>query len=189
MKVLMITRSTLYSQRGGDTVQVLETARHLRQSGIGVDIRLSDEKILYSQYDLLHFFNMIRPADILFHIRRSRKPYVLSTIFVDYSEYDRYHRTGWTAFPFRFLSGNGIEYSKTIMRWIMGKDKLVSFSYLWKGQRHSVYSVLKGASLLLPNSISEWKRICNQYGNKYKYSFTIILQLIRIRTLLYVWPE
>jgi glycosyltransferase involved in cell wall biosynthesis len=169
MKVLMITRSTLYSQRGGDTVQVLETARCLRLSGVEVDIRLSDEKIEYSQYDLLHFFNLIRPADILFHIRRSGKPYVLSTIFVDYSEYDRYHRKGWTAFPFRFLSGNGIEYIKTVMRWVLGKDRLVSPSYIWRGQRRSVGSVLKGASLLLPNSLSEWNRICDQYGNNHAY--------------------
>jgi glycosyltransferase involved in cell wall biosynthesis len=167
MKVLIITRSTLYSQRGGDTVQVLETARHLRASGVTVDIRLADEKIVYSQYDLLHFFNMIRPADILFHIHRSGKPYVVSTIFVDYSEYDRYHRAGWTAVPFRLLSGNGIEYLKTIMRWMLGRDKLVSTSYIWRGQRRSVRSILKGASLLLPNSMSEWQRICDRYGDNH----------------------
>lgn len=165
----MIARSTLYSQRGGDTVQVLQTARHLQQAGVEVDIRLSSEKIAYAPYDLLHFFNMIRPADILHHISRSGKPYVVSTIFVDYSEYDRYHRKGLSALPFRFLPGDGIEYIKTVMRWVLFRDKLVSLSYLWRGQNRSVRSVLKGASLLLPNSGSEWKRICAKYGGGNKY--------------------
>ena len=64
MRVVFITRATLYSVKGGDTLQVLQTARHLEELGIQVDIRLTNERISYDQYDLLHFFNIIRPADI-----------------------------------------------------------------------------------------------------------------------------
>lgn len=169
MKVLMITRSTLYAQPGGDTVQVLQTAHHLRSSGIEVDVMLSSGRVDYTPYDLIHFFNMIRPADIIHHVKHSGKPYVVSTIFVEYNEYDRYHRKGWFAWPFRFLSGEGAEYVKTVMRWVLGKDTLVSPSYLWQGQWRSVRFVLKKASMLLPNSVSEWKRICKKYGNTNKY--------------------
>ena len=86
MKFLFISRSTLFTGPGGDTVQITRTAQCLRMAGIQVDIRLSNEKIDYQPYDLVQFFNTVsRPADILRHITfRSKKPYVISTIFVDY---------------------------------------------------------------------------------------------------------
>lgn len=55
MKVLFIVRSTLFSVRGGDTVQVEETAAHLRLLGVEVSIRKSSEHIDYSGYRLIHF--------------------------------------------------------------------------------------------------------------------------------------
>ncbi|MEO8854903.1 MAG: glycosyltransferase family 1 protein, partial [Ginsengibacter sp.] len=65
MRVAFIARSSLHSAKGGDTIQIIQTARHLELLNIKVDIRLTDEKINYQQYDLLHFFNLIRPSDIL----------------------------------------------------------------------------------------------------------------------------
>ena len=38
------------------------------------DIKLTNEKIDYSKYDLLHFFNITRPADILYHLEKSSLP-------------------------------------------------------------------------------------------------------------------
>lgn len=165
----MIARSTLYSIRGGDTVQVMETARHLSGLGVKVDIRLTDDTIDYARYDLLHFFNIIRPADILFHIKRSHKPYVVSTILIDYSQYDKYQRKGLAGLFFRYLSDDTIEYVKTIARWILGKDRLMSKSYLWKGQYSSMCYVLQNASLLLPNSALEYARIMERCKTKTPY--------------------
>ncbi len=159
----MIVRSTLYTVRGGDTVQVVQTASNLVAQNIPVDIKLTSEKIDYKKYDLLHFFNITRPADILYHIKRSGKPYVVSTILIDYSEYDKQHRKGFTGMLFRFFSHNGIEYIKTISRWLLGKDKLMSFAYIWKGQRKSVTQILNGAKMLLPNSHSEYNRLRKLY--------------------------
>ena len=85
MKVAFIARATLYKVPGGDTVQILETAKHLHELGVEVSIFLSHEKINYQEFDLLHFFNLVRPADILYHIKRTNTPYVISPIFVDYS--------------------------------------------------------------------------------------------------------
>ena len=75
LKVAMIVRTTFYTAKGGDTIQVLQTAAHLAGYNTCVDIKLTNEKIEYGQYDLLHFFNITRPADILYHIRRSGKPF------------------------------------------------------------------------------------------------------------------
>lgn len=164
IKVVMIVRATFYTSKGGDTIQVLQTAAHLAGHNISVDIKLTNEKIEYSQYDLLHFFNITRPADMLYHIRKAGKPFFVSTILIDYSEYDKYHRKGLAGRLFRFLSADGIEYMKTISRWILAKDKLVSLEYLWKGQRKTIVEILKHAALLLPNSHSEYRRLKQQYN-------------------------
>ena len=164
IKVAMITRSTLYTAAGGDTVQVLQTARILGNYGIATDIKLTHEEIDYSNYHLLHFFNITRPADILYHIKKAKVPFVISTILINYSEYDKYYRKGIAGILFRYLPADSIEYLKVISRWILGKDKMISPSYLWKGQKRSILEILKKARLLLPNSFSEYNRIGHSYG-------------------------
>ncbi|MDP4148577.1 MAG: glycosyltransferase family 4 protein [Bacteroidota bacterium] len=163
-KIVFITRATLYKVKGGDTFQVLQTARHLEALGVEVDIRLTHEKIDYDNYDLLHFFNIIRPADILFHIRKAHKPFVVSTMLIDYTGYDKHHRKGVAGLIFRSLSANTIEYVKTIARFVRGKDKLVTWSYLWEGHKRAIREILSGASLLFSNSGLEHKRLIEEYN-------------------------
>ncbi|MEO7522572.1 MAG: glycosyltransferase family 4 protein [Ferruginibacter sp.] len=164
LRVAMIVRSTLYTVKGGDTIQVVQTASHLAALNTHVEVKLTNETIDYKKYDLLHFFNITRPADMLYHIKRSGKPYVVSTIMIDYSEYDKKYRKGFPGILFRFFSHDGIEYIKTISRWLLGKDKLRSSAYLWKGQRRSITEILNGAKLLLPNSHSEYNRLSKLYS-------------------------
>ena len=159
MKVAFIARSTLYSAPGGDTVQVQETARHLALQGVSVDILLTHERINYENYSLLHFFNVTRPADIIFHINRTSRPFLLSPIFIDYSEFDRQHRAGLSGMALRNFSKHRNEYLKTVMRWIKGKDGLRTKSYLWKGQENCMREVIERAALILPNSKSEYERL------------------------------
>src|SRR5450432_202247 len=110
IQVAMIVRATFHVSKGGDTIQVLQTARHLANHNIQADIKLTNEKINYQQYDLLHFFNITRPADILYHIRKAKKPFFVSPILIDYSEYDKYHRKGLAGILFHFLHADTIEY-------------------------------------------------------------------------------
>lgn len=163
MEVVFIARSTLYAVKGGDTFQVLQTARHLGELGIRVDIRLTHEKIDYARYDLLHFFNIIRPADMLYHIRKSGKPFVVSTLLIDYSGYDKQYRKGFTGLICRLLSADAIEYLKTMGRYLQGRDKLISKAYLWKGQQRSVREILDRAALVFSGSVMEYKRLVQQY--------------------------
>ena len=164
MKVAFITRSTIYNVPGGDTVQITETAKNLRQLDTGVDIYPTNKKINYSQYDLFHFFNLSRPADILFHIRKIKAPAVLSPILVDYSEYDKQERKGLTGFIFRMFSANTNEYIKTISRAVKGNDSLPTAAYIRKGHRKSIIEILKKTSLLLPNSELEYQNLEKKYG-------------------------
>jgi glycosyltransferase involved in cell wall biosynthesis len=163
MRVLFIARSTLFTEKGGDTVQITRTAQCLQHAGIHVDIRLTHEKIDYTAYSLLHFFNIIRPADIVYHVRKACKPFVVSPILVDYSEHDKHYRTGISGWLFRYLHRDAIEYIKTIARWLLGKDILKSKSYLWKGHRRSIQYILRQAAMVLPNSMLEYKRLTACY--------------------------
>jgi glycosyltransferase involved in cell wall biosynthesis len=170
MKIAIVTRSNLYKVPGGDTVQAMQTAKQLIELGVNVDICLTNDRINYSAYDLFHFFNITRPSDILFHISKTKKPFVLSPILVDYSEYDRLYRKGISGFIFRKFSTGTNEYIKTFSRWIARNNSLQSKDYIWKGQRRSIKDILEKAALLLPNSEAEYKKLEELYGVKKNYS-------------------
>ena len=163
MKILFISRSTLFKDRGGDTIQVQNTAEYLRKIHVHVDIKLCNEEIDYSSYDLIHFFNIIRPADILRHIERSKKLYVVSPIYVDYSEYEKKARGGMLGILFRFISPDSIEYAKVIARFVLNQEKIISPFYILLGQRRSVKRIIRRCSMLLPNSNSEYNRLVKHY--------------------------
>ena len=164
MKILFISRSTLFEDRGGDTIQVQNTAEYLRRIHVDVDIRLCNEKnIEYNNYDLLHFFNIIRPADILRHIELSKKPYLVSTIYVDYSEKKKKARGGAIGILFKVIPGDVIEYAKVIARLLINREKIISPSYLFLGQSRSIKKIMRSASMLLPNSDSEYRRLVDRY--------------------------
>lgn len=169
MKVLFIARSSLYRNRGGDTIQILKTAEHLAKSGVGVDIRLTDEEIDYAGYQLLHFFNLTRPADILKHVKASSLPYVVSPVFVEYSESDRQTRKGVAKLFFRIFPEDGIEYFKVIARLLFNGERIVSPSYLLYGQRRSMTRIIRNASMLLPNSENEYKRLQTRFKRSFPY--------------------
>jgi glycosyltransferase involved in cell wall biosynthesis len=164
VKILFITRSTLLSHRGGDTVQVIKTAEYLRLLDCEVQVSSTSENHIYGEYDIIHYFNLIRPADILYHVRKSKKPFVISTIYVDYSEFERKARQGIAGKLFRLLPADFIEYLKTVARMIINGEKIRSFEYLFFGQKRSIKKLLRKANMVLPNSTSEMNRIRVKYG-------------------------
>lgn len=168
MYILMISRSTLYSSPGGDTVQVVNTAKYLKSLGVQVDIKLTNEIINYNKYDLIHFFNIIRPADILFHISKTNLPYVVSPIFVEFDNVEKLNR-GIRYFLYKIFGTDGIEYLKSIGRWVKNNEKIVSLNYLLLGHRNALINVVEKASLLLPNSNSEMTRLEKKYNIIHDY--------------------
>lgn len=169
MKILFLTRATLYSVFGGDTVQIVSTAKYLRKLGVQVDIHLGNKRIDYSQYDLLHVFNIIRPADILPHLLKSGKPYVLSTIFVDFTDYEHFQRNGLAAIVTKKLSTDKLEYLKAWARWIKNGQSIHSTRYILQGHRNTVKQIATNAAIILPNSANEYKRFSDFYGIKPSY--------------------
>jgi glycosyltransferase involved in cell wall biosynthesis len=170
MRIAFVTRSTLYDVPGGDTIQALQTVKQLRELGIEVDISLTHDKINYSRYDLFHFINITRPSDILFHIAKTKKPFALSPILIDYSEYDRLHRKGLSGLVLSRFPANTHEYIKTFSRWVSGNDSLQSRAYIWKGQRKSIQEIINRAAILLPNSEAEYRELKKRYNVEKMYS-------------------
>lgn len=169
MKIAFISRATLYSTPGGDTKQIDFTAHYLRQMGVDVDIYPTDKQIDYSKYDLLHFFNIIRPADILGHIEKSGKPYVVSTIFLDYGEFEKKTRGGMMKWLNRIFSEDQIEYIKAIARWAKNGEKIGSSKYLRWGHAKSIVYIAKHSGILLPNSENEYRRLAAKYHLEHAY--------------------
>ena len=163
MKVGLIARSTINKVHGGITVQVHETAKHLCELGVNAVVHLANEKINYDEYDLLHFFDITRPANILYHIKKSDKPFVLTPILINYSEYDKQYRAGISGLLFRMLPASRNEYIKAVSRWILHRDSLQSKNYLWKGHSNSIRYILDKAAMLLPNSQQEYEQLKTQY--------------------------
>lgn len=168
MKAALISRSSLFKVPGGDTTQVVKTAEELKKLGVQADVFLAADRIDYREYDLLHFFNITRPADHLEHIRRSSKPYVVSTIYLDYSDFDRQGRSFLYRNLFRALGRDGSEYVKNLYRYFRNQDKMVSPRYLL-GHRAAMIRIMEQASLILPNSMSEYHRVVRDTGYEGKF--------------------
>lgn len=169
MRVAFISRATVYTSPGGDTKQMDATAEALRGLGVLVDIFPTDQQPDYRNYDLLHFFNIIRPADILYHVEQSGLPYVVSTIFVDYGAFEQKSQSGLRKILSRLVSTDGMEYLKALARQVKNGEKIRSKSYLLRGHARSVKAVAKGALALLPNSESEYRRFVAHYGVEKPY--------------------
>lgn len=187
MKIAFISRSTLFTVPGGDTRQAMLTAEYLRKNGIEVEICLSKDRINYSQYDLLHFFNIIRPADIIRHIRTSKKPYVVSPVFVEYGKVNDDARKGIKGLLRKVFSDDFLEYIKTVARAVKNGEKIVSKEYLIWGHVRSVKYVAKNAACLLPNSQSEYNRFYNAYHLACKYH--VVPNGIDKKNTLRIYPE
>lgn len=160
MRILFLSRASLYVNPGGDTSQMEQTAQSLRNLGVDVDIATVDQRPDYSKYDLIHFFNIIRPADILYHVEKSKLPFVVSTIYVDYSLVDL---KGWKSTLLKIVGKFRMEYIKTIARHLLNGEKIQWTPFWYQGQKKAIQRILSKAAYLLPNSESEYRRLKNDF--------------------------
>jgi glycosyltransferase involved in cell wall biosynthesis len=167
-----ISRSTLFSSPGGDTVQIEMTAKHLRKLGLNVQIFTANQKIDYNEFDAFHFFNITRPADILAHTSNTTKPFFVSPIYLDLSEYEQKNRKGIQGLLARKLKPSRIEYLKCLARYIRNGEKINSWRYLFIGHQNAMQDILKKCTAILPNSQSEYLRIRESF--RYEGAYHII---------------
>jgi glycosyltransferase involved in cell wall biosynthesis len=104
MKVLMLGRIDLFEKPGGDSIQVENTAKELRNLGIEVDIK-TDLKCDMSGYDLVHIFQLDWIPEIYFFVKRAKsfeKKIVFSAIHHNINEVKKFDDE--YAFDFRRVS-------------------------------------------------------------------------------------
>ncbi|PJB82600.1 MAG: glycosyl transferase family 1 [Acidobacteria bacterium CG_4_9_14_3_um_filter_49_7] len=165
MRVLMQSRKTLFSVPGGDTIQILKTKEYLEQFGVTVDLSLNLEPSLEG-YDLVHLFNITRPQETWTQARNAKRqnvPFVFSTIYVDYSEYEKYARTGVPGFFTRHLPKRATEVFKILGRVALNREMHRGLLPLWKGMTKLVQEICSDATGILPNSASEFERLKNDF--------------------------
>lgn len=162
LKVLFVTRHSIYSSYGGDTVQLLQTKNYLEK--IGVNVTIADSSNYdFANYDVIHFFNLRNPQDILVPVRKARKlgiPSVLSTIWGSYHEGDIKGRDGWYSLLSRSLKENHLEYMKAAARVIVNRNISKNMlMYFLKGHLTAQKEIISGVDVLLPNSPTELERV------------------------------
>ncbi len=161
LRALFLSRATLATSPGGDTIQLMKTASELGKLGVDVEVRLAGQPVDPESFDLVHVFNVIRPADTLAVVRNTRKPVFLSSIYVDYSEYERKNaRSRLLA----MLPPDFREYLKVLARRLVNGERIADRRFFWKGQRASVRELCGRSAMILPNSVSEYRRLAQDYG-------------------------
>lgn len=155
MRILFVCRSNLFSQPGGDTVQVEQTAAHLKKHGVDVQIQTKGFYKDYRKFDLLHFFNLGRPADVLPYLKRNHPPLICTAIYIDYSVVPKTLHTSRQGKWLSLISRNAQEYAKTIARGLKGNDRFPPLRFLLKGHKRSVQEVLNKCIHLIIASQTE----------------------------------
>lgn len=160
--VLLQSRTTLFSVPGGDTIQVLKTAEYLRLRGWEADVSTSLDCDV-RPYDLVHLFNLTRPQETLIQALNAHahgKPICLSTIYLDWSEFDRSARGGVAGAISRLIPPSTCDYLKVAARALTNAEiHRGTLKLLMRGYRRSQRDLLKLTTLLLPNSESEIGRV------------------------------
>lgn len=162
MRIALLSRSTLFTQPGGDTVQLKRNAEELQRLGVEAVYVPAGSPPPF-QPDVVHFYNLGRPADYFKTPGISGIPLVISSIYARYAEADQ-RRPGLKGFFSRFVSASGAEYYKTAARWIRGTETFPGWSYLGLGQRKSTQRLLNNARLLVATSAGEIERIAGEFA-------------------------
>lgn len=167
MNVLFVCRDDIYDTPGGDTIQIVKTKKFLEKLGVHISIH-SFSQYEPEDFDLVHFFNIINCDKILGLISHLKIPYVLSTIYVDYTEYEKKARRGYLGIVSQIIPRNYLQYFKIILKSLMNK-KLPHVEFLRRGYYSSMQYVAGKAHLLLPNSNSEMYRLKKDLNLDSKY--------------------
>ncbi len=151
-KVLMQNRGDMESHRGGDVVQMEETANNLRSRGWDVDISNSID-VNYSKYGIVHLFNTTRINETWIQFRRARKSgckVVVSPIWHSMEEMRKYYcwRYGVKSFPIWIYGGLREIYYALRSGYRLSLKAALSY-------RQCQRLVLSLSDIVLPNSDAE----------------------------------
>ena len=133
MKLLFFARKSLWTQAGGDSVQVEQTAAALTRRGhqvlVATEVGEFKRLLASEPWDLIHSINLGRWADqIPCMWARKRYPglrWVVSSVLVDYRAYDA-RRSPLAG----FMHQDWLEAGKAMLRAIRGQDRWPGWAML-----------------------------------------------------------
>ena len=167
MKVLMQARVSLFTVPGGDTVQMVETARALQRREVDAHVTV-DVDADPRGFDLVHLFNLGRVQESAHLARRAVDagvPVVLSPIYWDTSEFERRGHSGARAAICRVLPLDAAERLRGVWRYLAdGERNPATWQLVVRGWRRLQRYVLSVASCLLPNSAAELELLRREFG-------------------------
>jgi glycosyltransferase involved in cell wall biosynthesis len=166
-RVLLAGRTDLFSKRGGDTVQIEQTAEALR--ALGVDARASSElEPDLTGLDVVHLFNLTRIGETAHHFRRARRlglPCVLTAIHQDLREYHRHGRRGWVGRMGRALGAETMEQARVLAHAMRDRAMgQVAAAQLTRGYRRSQLEVLEGVASVIAATALELAELTREFG-------------------------
>ena len=169
MHVLWLVRDNLERHPGGDTTQIRETARALRERGVRIETS-SDPRPDFRGYDLVHLFHLDRLWENVPHCRGIAAfgiPAVLSSIYWPADEFDQHGRGGAQGLFSRTLGRRTYQSARLIQRWLIktARDPRPSrWTRPVASFPRSAAFVLQTVRVLLPNSRAEAEQIERLFG-------------------------
>lgn len=160
MKIFFTSRYGGLKQIGGDTLHLITIARQLE--ALGHQVFLEKWPFSGQQPDVIHHFNLGRPELALKAIARFPEvPFMVQTIFVDYSPIDR--TTLLRKWLLGFLKEGRVEMFKEWVRWSKRQRPFPYWKYWLKGHNHSIQELLNHAHFVLSASQAEFLSISTRF--------------------------
>jgi glycosyltransferase involved in cell wall biosynthesis len=160
MRVLFAVRPHLEQYPGGDTTQILATARELRTAGVEVDL-LTEIPPSFGPWDVVHLFHLDRLWENLRWVRalRGEVPVVLSPIWWPKDAYNAHARQGAQGFVARRVGPHAFDSLRVAPRSLLAFAERPSPATRprpaeWRF-RPAVRELLGAATVVLPNSEAE----------------------------------
>jgi len=164
MRALLLVRPDLEAHPGGDTTQIVETARMLRRHGVAVELSSNPELDLRG-VDIVHLFHIDRVWENVHwcqQIRATGVPSVLSPIYWPTDDFDRRGRPGLRGVVARLAGPEGYQQMKRVHRTALPaftRGDLRAARRSVAGHRHGRRYILSTVNVLLPNSRAELAQI------------------------------
>ncbi|MDD7792753.1 glycosyltransferase family 4 protein [Clostridium sp. 'White wine YQ'] len=167
MKVLIVNRVDALENFGGDTMQMLETQKALKEMGIDVETVLGVQTIeTYSKYDIIHFFNIQTEEftyDEVIKAKSLGKKIVVSPIWWNYEQL------------MNDLPDNFYTKKARIVKKILGKKMLIFLKKLNQKKRNKKrIKILDIADQILPNSNMEIDCLKESFDKDYSYKCKVV---------------
>lgn len=174
MRALFVVRPDLERFRGGDTTQILATARALNDLGVEVEI-VDQVPASLAGFDIVHLFHLDRLWENVPHLRAvgGRRPVVLSPIWWPKDEYNAHSRRGVQGAISRAVGTRLFDSMRLAVRsFVAFKDspsvRTVPRPSAWMFLRRA-RELLGASAVVLPNSLAEVRRLEEGFGVEFPY--------------------